>query len=121
MREINTVEYTENYGDFTMPDGAQDALRALPFEEQMKYFAIEVTSSKYSSRLETLKASSDTEALIVKDGIVVGVMISNEYGRQVPCFIGERICTWDSSDNNGAGYKCRTDYAKLLFVNPKND
>lgn len=121
MREINTVEYTEKLGDFTMPDGAQDALRALPLEEQMKFFAIEVTGSNISTYRDSLTSSFDTKSLIVNGGIIVGVMISNEYGISVPCFIGESICTWDSSDNNGAGYKCRTEYAKLLFVNPKND
>lgn len=121
MREINVVEYTEKFGAYTMPEGAEDVLRALPIEEQTKYFAIEVTSSKSSSYRDSLKSSYDTKSVIVNDGIIVGIMISNDYGRVVPCFIGETVCTWDSSDNNGAGYKSRTDYAKLLYVVPKVD
>ena len=55
-------------------------------------------------------------ALIVKDGIIVGVMMKNHLGYERPCLAERCICTHSASDNNGAGYKTRSDYTYLLCV-----
>ena len=119
MDEINVVEYSEELGTFTVPEGAETLLRGLPLEEQIKFFAIAISSSTCSDREVTLYESYATKALIVKDGIIVGVMMSDDCCQLVPCYIGKSVCTWDASDNNGAGYKSRIDYSELLFVPQK--
>lgn len=111
MKEWSCVPYEEKFGAFSLPEGAEALLRGLSIAEQTKYFFTQTIITKVP-----LEKSSDVKALIVKDGIVIGVMMSDFACAPQPCFIGECICTWDSEDNNGAGYKSRTEYTSLLFL-----
>jgi hypothetical protein len=94
-----------------MPEGAQERLRALPIEEQMQLFCVSYCSSHIA-----LERCSDFKGVIVDDGIIVGVLLSDFACQPTPCFIGEAVCTWDSEDNNGAGYKTRTEYTRLIYL-----
>lgn len=122
MKELEIVKYTKDLREYSMPEGAAEFLRGLSIEEQMKYFRILETSDspRFADYACTVTQSSNAKSLIVDEDIIVGVMIYDEYGSLCPCYIGERVCTFDSSDNNGAGYKSRTDYSKLIFVPEKN-
>ena len=111
MAKFNTVKYNESFGEYTMPEGAIECLSGLTINEQANYFYTVTIINPIS-----LDKNSDVKALIVDNDIVVGVMLSNCIGQPTPCFIGQTICTWDSSDNNGAGYKTRTEYTKLYFT-----
>ena len=119
MKKLPITEYDASLGEFTMPEGAEDILKALPLDKQVELFSMSVSSTMFLPHEVTLHDCSDFKSLIVKDGIIIGAMISNAYGLPEPCFIGETACTWDSEDNNGAGYKSRTDYATLLFNSKK--
>lgn len=111
MNQPNIVAYEQSMGVYTMPAGARERLRALPIEKQMTLFCV----SNGWSRIP-LEKSSDFKGMIVDDGVVVGVLLSDFACQSVPCFIGETVCTWDSEDNNGAGYKTRTEYTKLIYL-----
>ena len=56
--------------------------------------------------------------LVVKDGLVVGVLIESWWfdHTPVPCLPYGRVCTYYASDNNGSGSNDRTDYAYLICV-----
>ena len=110
MYKFKTVEYNEKFGEYSMPEGAIERLRGLSIDEQANYFYT-VTIINHIP----LDKNSDVKSLIVNNGIIVGIMISNCIGEPTPCFIGESICTWDAEDNNGAGYKCREEYTTLYF------
>ena len=110
MANFKTVEYNEKFGEYSMPEGAIERLRGLSIDEQANYFYT-VTIVNHIP----LDKNSDVKALIVDDGIVVGVMLSDWSSYPTPCFVGKSVCTWDSEDNNGAGYKCRTEYTSLYF------
>ena len=115
MKDLSITPYDSSLGEPSMPDGAESILSALPIEEQVKLFSVSINSSLGYVREVALTACPDFKSLIVKDGIVVGAMINDAGCIHVPCYIGKTICTWDAEDNNGAGYKSRTDYTTLLF------
>ncbi len=120
MSELKLVEYDrEKHGDYKLPEGAEELLSGKAVDEQVKLFSAYVTSSMMSCGYYPLDKASDVKGLLVKDGTVVGIMVSDEYSVVRPCYVGESICTWDSSDNNGAGYKSRVDYIELVFT-PEN-
>ena len=108
---VEIIEYNEKMGEFTMPEGAVEKLRALTIEEQAKLFRADM--GRYSLALEE---SSDIKGLIVKDGIIVGATVSDWANYPTPCFIGKKVCTLDAEDNNGAGYKTRTEYLWFEYV-----
>ena len=111
MKEFKTVEYDESLGSFTLNESAAAMLRGLPLEEQAKFFRARTRYTDYM-----LADANDVVSVIVHEGIIVGVMMSDYSGTPRPCYIDETICTWDSEDNNGAGYKTRVEYTKLIFV-----
>ncbi|MBQ6808656.1 MAG: hypothetical protein IJP07_05825 [Firmicutes bacterium] len=125
---MKVVAYEERFGEISFPEGFEELLKNLPIEEQMEHYrTTEYSSYSMTNWCErTQKGSAiriqndrDVTALIVKDGILVGVMMLNDSNREVPCLAEERVCTYYASDNNGAGYKERIDYTYLICV-PKN-
>lgn len=122
---LETVEYSENFGEINFPGGFEDRLRGLPLEEQAKCYRTttysEYSMTDYKSRTSNggytrLEYCPDIRALIVKDGILVGVMMVNDYGSQESCLPGERVCTWYADDNNGSGSKSTIEYTWLVCV-----
>ncbi len=122
---MKVVKYIKEYGEYSFPDGLKELLQGKSIKEQLKYFRVSFSSNfrstywqdrtELSGYIEVDKAS-DVKGIIVDNGLIVGAMIENEYGRSVPCFIDEGVCTWYASDNNGAGYKERIEYAYFLAV-----
>lgn len=126
MKKI--VPYEESFGTFTLPEGFLETLQGLSIPEQMARYRLSMsrTDAMTGWRERTsgywyvkLDAVSDVLALIVKDEILVGIMIKDHNGREVPCFADEGVCTYYDEENNGAGYKTRQDYVYLLCV-PEN-
>ena len=109
--EYKIREYEEKMGEFTMPEGAIERLSGLPIEEQAKLFRADM--GRYQLEIEK---ASDIEELIVKDGIIIGAMVSDWSNYPTPCFINKSVCTWDAEDNNGAGYKTRTEYLWFEYI-----
>ena len=122
---MNIIAYEEAFGAVSLPEGFEQLLMALPLDRQTGLYR---TTRRYSysvtgwsertvddgyRRLEDEPAVS---ALIVKDSIIVGVMMKNHLGYERPCLAERCICTYSASDNNGAGYKTRSDYTYLLCV-----
>lgn len=122
---MKTINYEEQFGEFKLPEGFEEILKNLTIEEQAERYR---TTKRYSYSMTNwsertieegyrrLEETEDVKSLIIKDGILVGVMILNDYGREEPCFAEERVCTYYAEDNNGAGYKTRIDYTYLVCV-----
>lgn len=108
--KFKIVNYEEKFGEYEMPDGAVELLKTLPIEKQAEYFYTVTIVNPIP-----LDKNSDVKALIVDNGIIVGIMIADWSNYPTPCFINDSVCTWDSEDNNGAGYKCRTEYTSLYI------
>jgi len=122
---MTIVPYEESFGRFSFPEGFAQTLEGLSLEEQIGRYRLSMnrtdamtgwrqrTTGPWYVRLDEV---SDVKALIVKDDLLVGIMLVDHNGRQVPCFAEERICTYYDEENNGAGYKTRADYVYLLCV-----
>ncbi len=109
--EFITREYEETMGAYSLPDGLKEKLSGLAIEEQAKFFC-----ASYGYRDIPLERVSDVKELIIKDGVIIGAMVSDWANYPTPCFLGQSICTWDAEDNNGAGYKTRTEYLTLKLA-----
>jgi len=123
MKKI--VLYEERFGKFTFPEGFEETLKGLSIEQQMDRYRLTMsrTDAMTGWRERTLHqwyvrlgAVSDVRALIVKDDLLVGIMIEDHNGREVPCFADEGVCTYYDEENNGAGYKTRIDNVYLVCV-----
>ena len=122
---MRIIPYEEQFGAYTFPDGFEETLKGLSIEEQMDRYRLsmsrtdgmtgwrERTSGMWYVQLDRV---SDVRALIVKDDLLVGIMLVDHNGREVPCFAEERVCTYYDEENNGAGYKTRADYVYLFCV-----
>ena len=124
---MEIVAYDPLFGEIRFPDGFEETLRGLTVEEQMERYRTTGSSSfshtGYSERTSSrrcrkLTEDSDVKALIVKDDLLVGVMLLDDCGLQVPCLPEESVCTYYACDNNGAGEKVRIDYTWLVCVMP---
>lgn len=125
---MKIINYKEEFGPYTFPEGFEALLNGLPIEKQMTYYRTTEyhthSMTNWSQRTvqsgyKTLAETRDVTALIVKDGILVGVMMVDDNGQDTPCFSEQRVCTYYADDNNGAGSKCRIDYTYLVCV-PEN-
>ncbi len=126
---MKIVEYKESYGEYKLPEGFEESLKGLSIEEQMDRYRTSGSSTfsntgwserSYARGYRKLENDGDVRGLIVKDGIVIGVLMCDDCGREVPCFGEERVCTYYADDNNGAGSKCRIDYTYLVCVPSEN-
>lgn len=122
------VNYEESFGTPNFPEGFLESLCGLSIEEQTERYRVTVETSKKNTGWKERTASfgyfkldgiSEVKAVIVRDGIVVGAMITDWRGTDIPCFPEECVCYDYDSDNNGAGYKTREGYIYLVCV-PEN-
>lgn len=122
---MKTVAYEERFGEIKLPEGFAETLQGLPIDAQMARYRTtrrsEYSMTNWSERTsigfaKRLDENSAVTALIVKDSLLVGVMMRNDSGLEVPCLAEKCVCTYYASDNNGAGYKERIDYTYLLCV-----
>ena len=115
MDGIKTVEYAERMGKMTLPEGAEEVLRGLSVEEQLKHFVGQVRSigAPYEC---PLGESAYVDAVILGDGLIVGVMLSDVEGAPFTAIGERRFIGSEDADNNGAGYKTIDYYFTALFV-----
>lgn len=122
---MNIIAYEESFGAVSLPEGFEQLLKALPLEQQTalyrttRRYSYSVTGWSERTADDGYRRPEDDSAvcaLIVRDGIIVGVMIRDHLGYERPCLAERCVCTYSASDNNGAGYKTRTDYTYLLCV-----
>ena len=123
MKKI--VPYEESFGAYTFPAGFEETLKGKTIDQQMDRYRLtmSVTDANTGWRERThgmwyvkLDRVSDVRALIVHGDTLVGILVEDDNGREVPCFADERVCTYYAQDNNGAGYKTREEYVYLLCV-----
>lgn len=110
-----------------------ESLKEKTLEEQMECFRIvehtsfsktaygEITKSNMHEFGYALKDYKGLNALIVEDGVIIGVCIDafacyDPLGR--PAFPYQSICTYYASDNNGSGSSDREENVQLCLVMP---
>ena len=125
---MKTIEYTTEFGQIIFPDGFEQKLSGRNLEEQMDCYriTIETTISEYSyGKLdskdvmeETVKFEEcdDFRGLVVKDGIIVGIILKSLFGEDKVCLPGQKMTTYWSSDDDGVGSTDRDDTCCLICV-----
>lgn len=97
-------------------NGFPECLKGLPMEEQIDCYAVkenaEYSCSSYgemdktqlsSSGLIPLKAHERFKGVILKDGVVVGAIVSDYYGNSKYLYPGRSKCLYWSIDSDGTG------------------
>ncbi len=127
---MNFIEYKEEFGELYFPDGFTLKLIGKSLDEQMEYFRLaekmilteysygEIESQKVQNNLSKLNEHKDCKALIVKEGIIVGVMIQTWFSskKEVPCLPNKKVCTYSASETDGASESERDDFIELICV-----
>lgn len=125
---MKTIEYKTEFGQIIFPDGFEQKLSGRNLEEQMDCYriTIETTISEYSyGKLdskdvmeETVKFEEcdDFRGLVVKDGIIVGIILKSLFGEDKVCLPGQKMTTYWSSDDGGVGSTDRDDTCCLICV-----
>lgn len=128
---MKIVAYEERFGEIKFPEGFAEKLAGKSLEEQMDCYRI--TESATLARTAYGKITDERttelgayaldrfdrfEGLVVKDGLLVGVLIKPwwSYDGPAPCLPYQRVCTYYASDNEGSGTNDREDYAYLICV-----
>lgn len=125
--KVNFVKYDKQlHGDLNYPDGFCDLLKGLSLEEQMKYFRIAnglYLKKKFQDRRKNkydyscqLQDYEDVEAIIVRNGLIVAVLVKNCYEQIVPCLPEKGFITYDECEIDGSGYKECKLYLYLVCV-----
>ena len=129
-KEYIYEEYFEQYGIIEIPfDYLKNKLDNLSIEEQFdlyrlssnsinyKTFAGNDTSDYHSSCLKSgklLREDDSVKGIIVKEGIIVGIIYPDYGNRLCILLAGKGLCTYYTSDNNGAGYD---EYEEHTYLN----
>ena len=120
---MKIIEYIENYGEVVYPEGFKEMLIGKSIEEQAKCFCISgqttFRNTGWSERKSEYKGrlSEKTDiAVVVKDGLIAGIIAKDDNGNERFIAPEKGICTYYAEDNNGAGYKTRADYLHLVCV-----
>ena len=125
---MKTIEYTTEFGQIIFPDGFEQKLSGRNLEEQMDCYriTIETTICEYSYgeldskdvMEETVKFEEcdDFRGLVVKDGIIVGIILKSLFGEDKVCLPGQKMTTYWSSDDDGVGSTDRDDTCCLICV-----
>lgn len=102
----------QHIGDepFPWPESA-DQLDGLPIKEQLRWFIL-----KEDGECPVTCDLLNLEKVFMLDGRICGV---ETRGHKV--ILGSRLLIDSVSDNNGAGYKTRNFYIRLLFQEPSNE
>ena len=120
-----SVPYSEAFGTYVLPEGFAETLKGKSVEQQMDRYRVSGSTTCGNTGWQErtcspwylkLGEASDVLALIVDNDLLVGIMVKDDNGREVPCFADERVCTYYAEDNNGAGCKTRTEYICLICV-----
>ena len=125
------VMYQDSYGTVDYPEQFEQLIEGRSIEEQLSFFRMgcgiyrrqplyerRANPYDYSCKLDDDKA---VKSIIVKDGKIVGVMVSDVNGEIVPCMVEKGYCIRDDVELDGSGYKNFVLYIYLICVSEKFD
>lgn len=73
-------------------------------------------SKKVTKKTVQLEECDDFRGLVIKDGIIVGVLLNSIHGEARACLPGQEITTYWASDDDGTGSTDREDTCCLICV-----
>ena len=125
------IAYQDSFGKVAYPEDFETLIEGLPIVEQMRFFRLgnglytrkplhERRKNKYDYSC-CLDDDKNVKSIIVKDGKIGGIMVSNVYGKIVPCMVENSYCIRDDDELDGSGYKSFTLYRYLICVSGEFD
>lgn len=126
-KQYFTETYREKDGVIDWPDGFEARLEGKTLEQQMECYVItesismskrayrEITSEEIKMKCTRLADCKEIQKLIVRGKQLVGVVFKG-YWHTARLMPYQSVCTYYDSENNGAGYKEREDYAYLICL-----
>ena len=125
------IAYQDSFGKVEYPEDFEALIEGLPIGDQARFFRLgnglyirkplrERRKNKYDYSC-CLDDDKNVKSIIVKDGKIAGVMVSNVYGKLVPCMVENRYCIRDDEELDGSGYKSFTLYRYLICVSGEFD
>lgn len=106
---MKTVEYMPQYGEVRYPEGFEETIRGLTIEEQMTHFRItpgyDVVHMDWRKRndsmyVEHLADHWRVQGLIVREGLIAGVLLSSD----MTCMVEERVEISDFNDRTSRDF-----------------
>lgn len=110
-------------------DGFPDCLQGLPLEEQIGHYVVkedceysrssygETDRSQYlSGKYTPLKDYERFRGIIVKDGVIVGAIVSDYYRNWKKLFPGRTQCLYWDVDTDGTGSSSSDVYVSMFCV-----
>ena len=125
---MKIFDYREDFGNVCFADGFVQIISGKPLEKQMEHFRIRIRSTieKYSyGKLDSerswekeygLDECDDVNGVIVKDGLIAGVMLKTQSGDNRACLPEQSVTIYYADEDDGPGGSSRNDVAKLLCV-----
>lgn len=128
---LEQVAYQDSFGRFEYPEDFEALIEGLPIGQQVRFFRLgnglytrkplyERKKNEYDYSC-FLDEDKNVKSIIVKDGKIAGVMVSNVYGKIVPCMAERSYCIRDEQELDGSGYKSCTSYRYLICVSGEFD
>ncbi len=126
--EMKTEQYRPDFGEVKFPEGFEEKLKGKSIEEQMNFYRItesrqlartsygQVDKETVTKRCYKLTEYENVEGLVVRDGILVGVRMTDWWNSGQAVLPYGCVLTYYASDNEGSGTKDREDYAYLICV-----
>ena len=120
--EIDVVPYEGLV--INLPDGFAEEQKGKTLEEQLERWHVQERTviSKWSygdcdSTRETAAEKDcwqcgDVHGVLTQDGVIVGLVLFN--GKYL--FVGEELCTYSASEDDGPGSTDRDDYLSVVLV-----
>ena len=125
------ITYQVSFGKVEYPQGFEALIEGLPIGKQMRFFRLGsglYTRTPLHKRRKNeydysccLDDDDDVKSIIVKDKKIAGIMVSNVYGKIVPCMVEKSYCIRDDEEPDGSGYKSFTLYRYLICVSEEFD
>lgn len=124
---MEIIEYTEEFGPVSYPEGFEACLEGLTIEEQLKYFRLGnglYLKKSFSERRKNsydaadhIDQVSNVEAIVIKSGKIAGVKVyDKQIKKEVICKPECSYCIRYAEELDGSGYKTFSLYNYLICV-----
>lgn len=124
---MDTIEYDASLRRINLTDEMISVLKGLPIEEQAKHFRVVIEyvdwDNIYGERIVNERKFSEVSAeeckyahkWIVKDGIIVGIVFSDDKGKLTYASLNDQCETYFLWEKNGIGGRHFEEYCTLIW------
>ena len=123
---MEQIPYTESFGPVEFPEGFLETLHGLSLQQQAKHFRlIKSSSSRFGGdwrerhKLRHSQPLDDNHTVIVKDGLLAGVVLYGPQWQRRYCLVEKGVITAEPYDTPEFPGMSWVEYTCLLCVPPE--